>query len=214
MSNNASIMTAAPNIERLDFQTPRRPDVSSTRILRRWLNATSSLIEEQWRQVLAKPVSLQGISIEPAMDTSAFREVPGDSIGAELAIGEGTVPSLIVMSHRLAQGLIADILALETNTWPNPTPPSPAEQSMLELLFENTATALGESWPGQKALRCELVRLHGKPLRARAFLPGTALLLGKFQIKTRFGDDLLYWLTPKESIEFAARHDLPSNRHI
>ena len=187
--------------ERLDFQAPRRPDVSSSRTLHQWHSEICTLTQERWETLISSEFGLKSLRIEPAMERRAFMNLPPNSIGAQLSVGSNETSTLIVMSDRLSRVLVEGVLNIAGDDWPEPSKLSPGEMSILEILIENIADAISESWPGAQTIPCHVVDYIRRPNRSRLFPPGTDLLVSETQLTTQYGEETLYWLMPKHPIE-------------
>ncbi len=187
--------------ERLDFQAPRRPDVSASRTLRQWHAEICALTQERWGTLISSEFGLKPYRIEPAMERRAFMNIPEKSIGAQLSVGSNDDSTLIVMSDRLSRVLVEAVLNIQGDDWPEESPLSPGEMSILEILIENIADAISESWPGAKTIPSRVIEYIQRPNRSRLFSPGTDLLVAEIQLTTQYGEETLYWLMPKHPIE-------------
>ena len=151
--------------------------------------------------MLARPVQLQPAKIDSLQHLTALNRLPDDGLGVYFSIGDSLLPSMVVFSARQVQGLIADLLDLPGDQWPDPAPLSAAEDSMLELLFQHVAEAIGESWPGAQPLKCNFLETTSKPQRTRVFPLGSALFCVRIKLASRFGEDTCTWLLLKEETE-------------
>lgn len=185
----------------LDFHRPRQPSNVAWRQLASWLQGICAQTQEGWASLLAQPVTMHPGKIEPAQFHSALARLPEDGYGLYFSIGPSLLPSMFVLSSRQMLGLVADLLDLPGETWPEPHPLSIAEESMLELLFQKLARALGDAWPDDQPLKSNYLEYTNKPRRTRLFPLGAALFDVKFTIKSRFGEETGHWLLLKEETE-------------
>ena len=194
-------MTDRPLIESLDFHKPRRPGLTSFRLLHRWWSEACQRVNESWGMLLAQNVQLSSQSIETVNWLGASELIPGDGITASLRLAETEIPALVCLSNRQVRGLLADLLNQSGIEWPEPKGITPVERSMLEVLSERLATGLGGAWPGEQELPCRFIKLVERPQRLRLFPPGASLMMGRLAVTSRFGVDEVLWLIPKERIE-------------
>jgi len=194
-------MTEVPVHSVLDFSSPRRPPTEALRQLSNWQHNVCAHVQDNWAGLLAQELRLQPGKIEAQQHHPAFSQLPEEGLGAYFSIGESLLPSMMVFSSRQIQGLIADLLDMPGDTWPEPSPLTAAEDSMLELLFQHVADAIGEAWPGAEPLKCQFLESTHKPQRTRLFPPGAALFCLHIKLLSRFGEETCTWLILKEETE-------------
>lgn len=194
-------MNDSPVHSVLDFSSPRRPPTEALRQLSNWQHNVCAQVQDSWAGLLAHSIRLQAGKIEPQQHLPALSLLPEDGVGAYFSIGDSLLPSMVVFSSRQIQGFIADLLDMPGDQWPESAPLTAAEDSMLELLFQNIADAIGEAWPGAEPLKCQFLETTGKPQRTRLFPPGSALFCLQIKLTSRFGEETCSWLILKEETE-------------
>jgi flagellar motor switch protein FliM len=194
-------MSESSRLKVLDFHRPRRPSVEAWRTLSAWHRRACAVAREQWGSLLARPVTVQPGEVEPMQYQHGLSALPEQGLGVQLTIGENFLPSLLVFSAEQIQGLIADLLDLPGESWPEPKGISSVERAMLELLFQKLAEAIGEAWPGEEPLPCAYIEMADKPQRTRLFRPGSPFFVCHLTIQSRFGESPCFWLMPKEETE-------------
>lgn len=194
-------MSEASRLKVLDFHTPRRPSVEAARSLSTWHRSICTVVGEMWAGLTAQQVILKPGDIDPMQYKPALAALPDDGLGIHLAIGDAYLPSLIVFSARQVHALLADLLDLPGDDWPEPKSLTSVEAAMLELLFQKLAEGIGEAWPGADRIRCEFLELVIKPARTRIFPPGTAFFVARIDLQSRFGTEPCHWLMPKVATE-------------
>lgn len=199
MSSNLEVMSGM--FERIDFQTPRRPDLSSSRVLSRWHSGICTMTQERWESLISDRLELTPMSIVPAGERQGLLDLPALCIGCRLEIGPQAISSLIVGSGRLTRALVESVLNIQGEMWPEPVNLSPGEMAILEILFDNISESIGESWPGSEPLLTRVADIISKPNRSRIFTPGTDLLVLRIRVDTRYGDEQIAWLVPKLPVE-------------
>lgn len=185
----------------LDFHSPRRPPIEAWRQLSAWQKGVCTHIQEGWAPLLALPETLQPGKIEPLQFDASLRRLPEEGIAVCFALGEEHLPSMMVFSARQIHTLLADLLSLPGETWPEERKLTTVEESMLELLFQKLGEAISEAWPASKPIPCRYLETEAKPQRTRLFPMGSPLLTLKLTIRSRFGEDTCYWLMLKEETE-------------
>jgi|GEM_PF-578595 len=191
--------TDSPSL--LDFYSPRRPPSEALRLLSAWQSHVCEHLRDGWGTLLARPVTLTPDKIEPVQYAAALNQLPEEGLGIYFSIGESLLPSMMVLSSRQVQGLLADLLDLPGGKWPAPAKLTAVEDSMLELLFLKLAESVGDAWPGETVLACRFLETTSKPQRTRLFPIGAPLFSLRMTIDSRFGQETLTWLVLKEETE-------------
>ncbi|WP_437187504.1 FliM/FliN family flagellar motor switch protein [Planctomicrobium sp. SH668] len=194
-------MSQTPQPHLLDFSSPRRPPSSAMRQLAHWQSRICDQVQESWGTLLAQKVLVQAASVKSVQLQKGLEELTAEAVGVYFSIGENLLPSMLVIPVRQIHGLIADLLDLPGEGWPVPTPLSAAEDSMLELLFQKFADAIGESWPDTHPLKCNFLETTSKPQRTRVFSVGSALFQLDLKIYSRFGEETCTWFLLKDETE-------------
>jgi len=198
--------TPLPSV--LDFHSPRRPPSEAQRQLSAWQQNICSQVQDSWGSLLARKVKVQPGKVEPVQYHAGLQALPEDGLGIYLSLGEALLPSMIVFSARQARAFIADMLDLPGGKWPPPSKLTAAEDSMLEVLFQLLAEAIGDGWPADRPLSCQLLETTAKPQRTRLFPIGSAFFSVEFQLDSRFGVESCTWLLLKEETERLILNDL------
>lgn len=198
---SSDLMAAKSSIQPLDFHKPRRPGLTSFRLLHRWWSEACQRVNESWETLLVQSVQLSSESIETINWLAAVELFPAASLAFSFRLGESEIPVLFLLSGRQIRGLLADLLNQSGTEWPELKSVSPAEASMLNVLCEQLARALGAAWPGESEINCQFIEVVDRPQRMRLFAPRLSLLMGRLAVTSRFGVDEALWLLPKEPIE-------------
>ena len=111
-------MSDSPSHRILDFHSPRRPTNEAWRKLSTWLKNSCAQIQDGWSTLLARSVTIHAGPIDPSQFDAALRRLPADGMGISYALGEDHLPSMFIFSDRQIQALIADVIDLPGDTWP------------------------------------------------------------------------------------------------
>lgn len=187
--------------ERIDFQTPRRPGSNSSKILDRWHRELTLLAHERWSSLISETITLSPKAITTATELMGLEQLPKNGIGVHVQLGVSSISSLVVMSGRLCRALVESVLNIVGDDWPPEERLTSGEMAVLEILFENIAESLGESWPGADSLPIRVVETVTKPHRVRLFPLNTNLLVVTTHVELRYGVEVMYWLLPQVAIE-------------
>lgn len=194
-------MIDSPETSVLDFSSPRRPPTQALRQLGAWQANVCAHLQDDWKSLLAHPVRLIPDRYDSLQHQQALMQLPEEGIGVYFSVGESLLPAMMVFSTRQIHAFVADLLDLPGETWPEPTPLTAAEDSMLELLFARIADAIGEGWPGPQPLKCQFLETTTKPQRTRLFPINSALFSMRIKVASRFGEEICHWIVLKEETE-------------
>lgn len=138
--------------------------------------------------------------IDSCVASKAIRVLPDPGYAARLSVGPTAFTAFAVFSCRLVQVLVADMLGTLGTEWPAERPLSPAELSMVELLFGEVARSVGHGWPEVTPLDCQLESVIFRPLRSRVFSPDETLIRTLVSVRTPLGDEEVTLLFPESGL--------------
>lgn len=194
-------MTETTQLQLLDFNNPRKPQKKKWRALSKWHQSVCVLTTESWNSLLSQKMSMAPTKIEPCQCRTALQQVPDDAIGLHFVVGGSEFPSLVVFTRRQLHGVLADILNVEGEEWPEARKFTRGEESMLQVMFQGIAEAISEAIPGPEATPCRFVGMFDKPERTRLFSQVDEVFVGEINVTSRFGNETAYWLLPKMETE-------------
>ena len=103
---------------------------------------------------------------------------------------------MVAFSNRIVLTLVSEMLGTLGDEWPDDRELTPAELSLVELLFGEIARAYSQGWPEVEALPVDLDQILTRPLRSRVFQPREKLIRCILVIKTPVGDEACVILMP------------------
>ncbi len=183
------------------FAEPRRLTGEADRALSGWQTAICSILSENWQALLGSAVTLKPVRTTAGIAGPATNSLVDPGYGAKLEIGSTAFPSLVAFSSRLVQTLVYDMLGTLGEDWPEEKDLSPAEHSMVELLFGEISRAASQAWPELEPLACELHSVISRPKRSRIFAPDEDVIQTRIVVETPFGPDDVIWILPKTGLE-------------
>ena len=193
-------MENAP-LEPLNFHLPRRPADALWEALQEWCSASATLVQEQWNQILTQPVQVALLDVTPVSYKEVSAAMTPGAMGVHLKLGRDRIPSIVVLTALHSQALLAALLDLPGNDWPEPRELTAIESSMLEVLFDRLAFAIGESVPGTHSIPCRYMECMLRPERTRILSPTAEYYLVQIDVRFRFGNQVAVWVLPRKEID-------------
>lgn len=194
-------MTSTASMEECDFGGPRRLPQAAWKLLNRWQQDSCQLIQDNVREYLANPFTMRLARAEPLTARAAVAAVPDPGLGIELWIGHPhPLLSIFAWPPNLVLHLVNEMLGSETEGWPADRPLTPLESSMVTILFQGIAQAIGEAWPGQDAIECRLGQTIDRPRRGRRYPPDESLISTQVILDTPCGEATCHWLLPQQQV--------------
>lgn len=194
-------MTETTQLQLLDFSHPRKPKKTKWRVLSKWHQSMCMLLTESWNALLSQKMTIAPTKIEPFQCRAALQQIPDDTVGVHFEIGTSRFPSVVVFSRRQLHGVLADILNVAGDEWPEVRKFTRAEASMLTVMFQGIAQAVSEAIPGPEATTCAFVEMFDNPERTRLFSHVDQVFVCEISAESRFGDEKAFWLLPKIETE-------------
>lgn len=197
----------------LDFHHPRQPTKPRGRTLFGCLNRFCTVWGEAWNSFLVKPFTLTAAKMEPYRYRTLLDRFPDDGFGIHVTIGPEQFSSLIVLPREVLHGVVATILGMSDGEgWPAVRPFTRAEDAMLQVLYQEVAKAMSESFPGAEATECKLVSTMEKPERNRLFVHVEEVFVGAVNIDSSFGQAQALWILPRVGTEHLLGEDIEDVR--
>lgn len=187
--------------EILNFNTPRRPSDEIWEVLNKWCQATCTLAQEQWNEILKNPIRFSLQEIVPCGYKEITEPMTPGALGVHLKITQARIPSVIILGGQLTHALLADLLDLPGTEWPEERPFTSVETSMLEILFERIAYCIGDSLPGMHSVPCRFIETMLRPERTRMLSPTADYYMMVMKFECRFGEDFAYWILPRKEAD-------------
>ena len=106
----------------------------------------------------------------------AQQALPDPGYAALLKIGPARFDGMVAFSSRIVLTLVSEMLGTLGDEWPASRDLTPAELSLIELLFGEIARAFSQGWPEVEALPVEMDQILVRPLRSRIFQPRENLI--------------------------------------
>lgn len=158
-----------------DFASSARVERPVWAALNNWMEKFAELFVEHWSNFSATPIRATPATIDAAEFQSVQATWSQPACGVAVSfLQEATSGMLVVNRIELLQ-LLMEILG-DSGDEITDRELTPVEQSLSELVFEQAAASMGESWPDQQSLTFQLGETTNQPNRSRLF-PLDKLLL-------------------------------------
>jgi len=193
-------MTSPDSVTSIDFTAPRRLTGTANRALSSWHATATAMLQEYWQALLGNRITLQPARIDSSVAQKAQQALPDPGYAALVKIGPDRFSGMIAFSNQIVLILVSEMLGTLGETLPDPRPLTPAELSLVELLFGEIARAMSQGWPEMEPLPVVLDQVIVRPLRSRIFQPRENLVRIVVEIKTSVGDDTFVMLMPQAGL--------------
>jgi flagellar motor switch protein FliM len=193
-------MTNTTQLAACDFTKPRQLTGTANRALSGWLTTACALLEENWQSLLSCVTEIRISRIDSSNAQTAVRSLPDPAFAARIQIGPEGFTSLIAFPRPVLLAFVADMLGTLGDTWPEVKAFTPAETSMVELLFGEIARSISQAWPEIDPIECTLNSVVSRPIRSRIFAPADSLVRATISISTSLGEQSAILLMPREGL--------------
>ncbi len=197
-----------------DFRRPRRLTEEVQTPLSHWLQSTSTLLAEKWKEKLSFPVTLtrrEPEVLRPADATVLCQGAIGFrfELNAQPARGtdnrsgqpaHGPIESLLVVRRPLALALMLGLLGQSVEVLPDDREPTLVESSLGEMLMHDFAAASTEALSMPHAV-CHMKQVELRPERVRMFPDDENVIDACIEVSGPFGVELCHWLIPQEHVK-------------
>ncbi len=205
------------SVSSIDFSAPRRLAGTANRALSSWNATATSLLQEYWQALLGPRTTLQPARIDSSVAQKAQQALPDPGYAAMLKVGEDRFDAMIAFSNRVVLTLVSEMLGTLGDEWPEQRALTPAEFSLIELLFGEIARALSQGWPEVEPLPVEMDQVIIRPLRSRIFQPRENLVRIVVVLHTPVGEETFVMLMPQAGLSSIGINDSavpPSNEQV
>lgn len=97
------------------------------------------MLQEFWQSLLGNRITLQVARTDSSVAQKAQQALPDPGCTALLKIGPGRFDSMVAFSNRIVLTLVSEMLGTLGEEWPEERDLTPAELSLVELLFGEIA---------------------------------------------------------------------------
>ena len=175
-------MSSDTSVTPFDFRTPGSLADQVESRLATWQQTLCETSSERWNQHLTRPS--EWISSRARTDRSreVLTQLPASGVGARMSMN-GEELSLFVCDRQMLLALVQNVLGNDSDEVPDDRPLTMLELSMVELMMQELALAIGEAIPGSEALDCEFHGWEQTPRRTRLYLASESLVVCPFNMQ-------------------------------
>lgn len=195
-------------MERYDFRQPGSLPGDSRQFLNTWQRMLCKVVVERWVQEFSLDVKWDvagGVDvIEPARALESF---PEESIGFQLRLIDDAC-IYCVFPNQLLLAICDVMLGGTSDSLPEPRELTSVEFSLAEMAIRELAMAYTDAWPGADSIPCGLVASDPKPRRTKLFANENAVVLNRFQLVGRFGEQEMAAIISLSTVDEVVPHEM------
>ena len=143
----------------------------------------SELFVEQWSNFSPTPIQALPAPIDAEDFVALQAQWNEPTYGVEISFNDNATKGMLVVRRIKLLRLLMDILGNRSPDAPVDRELTSVEMSLSQLIFEQIAFAIGQSWPEQQSLSYKLEEPDDQPNRSRVFPPDEKLLTSGMQIQ-------------------------------
>lgn len=185
-----------PTYQVYDFAASARVERPLSLALRRWLDKFAERFVEQYSNFSLTEIEAEALLVDAETFEDLQNKWQAPSFSAEVQLQEGEFSGMLVAERSEILKLLMDILG-STDGETEDRELTSVEASLCEMIFEQAASTLAESWPEQEPLTQELQPLDFQPAHSRLFAPDELLLKSGLLIKLPDRSVSIQLLLPK-----------------
>ena len=183
--------------QKYDFAASARVERPLWLALHRWLEKFAERFVKQYSNFSATTIEAEALLI----DAESFEALQGrweePTLSAEVQLRDGAVSGMLVGARSELRKLLMDILGSTDGGEASDRELTSIESSLCEMIFEQAANTLAESWPKQEPLTVQLQPMDSQPAESRLYSPEEMLLKSGLLIKLGSESVSLQLMLPK-----------------
>ena len=201
-----------------DFATSARVDRPLWLAFHNWMEKFAKLFVEHWPSISLTPIQATPLPIDAGEFEALQNGWKKPAYGVEVGFKDESTTGLLVIDRLELLRLLMDILGDSTGGELVDRELTSVEISLCEMIFEQSASVIGQSWPEQESLSFNVGETSDQPKRSRMFAPDKDLLTSGLIIQLAESTVNLQLLLAKEEtvkllgVDEQARMPNPNNR--
>jgi len=166
-----------------DFASSARVERPVWAALHNWMEKFAQLFVEHWSNFSLSPISATPSTIDAAKFESLQSTTwVKPACGMEISFQQESTSGMLVIDRVELLKLLMEILG-DSGEEIADRELTPIELSLSELIFEQSAATMSESWPAQESLTFQLGELTNQPNRSRLFPLDKMLLVSGLDLQ-------------------------------
>lgn len=186
-----------PTYQVYDFAASARVDRPLSLALRRWLDKFAERFVEQYSNFSMTEIDAEALLIDAESFEALQNKWQAPSLCAEVQLQDDELSGMLVATRSEMLKLLMDILGNTDGGETEDRELTSVEASLCEMVFEQAASILAESWPEQEPLTQLIQPLDSQPAHSRLFPPDQLLLKSGLLIKLPNSSVSIQLLLPK-----------------
>lgn len=186
-----------PTYQVYDFAASARVDRPLSLALRRWLDKYAERFVEQYANFSSTEIDAEALLVDAESFESLQNKWDDPAFCAEIQFQDNEFSGMLVATRVEMIKLLMDILGNTVEGETEDRELTSVEYSLCEMVFEQAASTLAESWPEQEPLIQHLQPLDLEPAHSRLFPPDQMLLKSGLLLKLPGTSVSLQLLLPK-----------------
>jgi flagellar motor switch protein FliM len=184
-----------------DFTKPAPlPAVGRDRLVN-WTRSALAQQNKAWAKQLPVRLEAELIHWDGLYSRQALARLPDPCLAYRVTVGDGKVPTLLVLPRILMLNLVAALLGDEGNADPGDRELTMVEEGLADyFLTEYWLSAFRETWPNGPAASWVLEGREPNPTRTRMFAADEVLQAFTWQISGPWGESNSVWLFPEKPL--------------
>jgi flagellar motor switch protein FliM len=152
-----------------DFASSARVDRPLWLAFHNWMEKFAKLFVEHWSSISSTPIQATPLTIDAGEFETLQTRWNKPAYGVEVGFKEESTTGLLVIDRLELLRLLMDILGDSAGAELVDRELTSVETSLCEMIFEQTASVIGQSWPDQESLTFSLGETNNQPNRSRMF---------------------------------------------
>jgi flagellar motor switch protein FliM len=174
-------MTEA-NYQTYDFASSARVERPLWLAFHHWLEKFAELFAEQWSNFSSTEITAVPLSIDAEEFEVLQSRMDKPAYGIQVAFHDESTQGMFVIDRCELLLLVMDILG-DSSGEANDRALTSIETSLCGLIFEQSASVMGQSWPEQESLNFKIGEPDDQPNRNRSMAPDELLLTSGLSIQ-------------------------------
>ena len=187
-----------PTYQVYDFAASARVERPLSLALRRWLEKFAERFVEQYSNFSMTEIEAEALLIDAETFENLQSNWQAPSFSAEVQLQDGGLSGMLVADRTEILKLLMDVLGNTDVEEVEDRELTSVEVSLCEMIFEQAASTLAESWPEQEPLNQQLQPLDPQPAHSRLFPPDELLLKSGLLLKLPNKSVSIQLLIPKK----------------